>query len=73
MDVPSCNRSIPSAPSRQAGKTCKLDLIQRRTDLIHWEDWKTMDLEDNTCEAVDLTTGESKYFYRALEAPTETG
>jgi len=40
----------------------------RSTDMLTWEDWQTMDLEDNTCEAIDLTTGQSKYFYRAVEA-----
>ena len=46
----------------------KRALIQRSTDMVAWEDWKTMDLEDNTCEAVDNTTGEPQYFYRAVEA-----
>lgn len=50
------------------GVNVKSALIQRGTDKVIWEDWKTMDLEDNSCEAGDLTIGESKYFYRAVEA-----
>jgi len=46
----------------------KRALIQRSTDMVTWADWKTMDLEDNTCEAVDFTTGEPQYFCRAVEA-----
>ena len=46
----------------------KSALIQRSTDMITWEDWQVMDLEDNICEAVDLITGEPQYFYRAVEA-----
>ena len=50
----------------------KSALIQRSSDMVTWEDWKTMDLEDNTCEAVDLTTDTPQYFYRAVEAEENT-
>jgi hypothetical protein len=41
--------------------------VQRSTNLIDWEDWKTVTLEGTSCELSDETSTASRRFYRAVE------
>jgi hypothetical protein len=41
--------------------------VQRSTNLIDWEDWKTVTLEGTSCELSDETSTASQRFYRAVE------
>jgi hypothetical protein len=41
-------------------------IIQRSENLMDWEDWKTMTMNECPCEIIDDTTSASQYVYRAV-------
>ena len=46
-------------------------VLQRSTDLIHWEDWQTINLSENSSDIIANTASMTRSFYRAVEAVSQ--
>ena len=56
-------RQVPAGP--------RWALLQRSTNLVDWEDWKTVNFDGTDCGLTDDVGTNSRRFYRAVEGPAE--